>query len=211
MAIVEREDITDPRVIGVLRQIHGGRVLDVGCVQRDPMNRFNPNWLHQYLYEVGNEILGVDIDAGGVETLRKSGYNVAVADAEVLDVDGRFDYVVAGELIEHLANPGRFLAAARDRLFSDGELIITTPNPWCWARIKHLIKRDGVPCNPEHTHYQDESTLEQLLARYDYEAEIRFIGPMSEGITRRLYRTPLHQVRRLGATQLLAVATPADE
>jgi len=211
MPAVKQSDFTDPRIREVLRYINGGRVLDVGCVQHDPTNRLNPNWLHKYLYSKGEEVLGVDINAGGIEMLRKSGYNVAVADAEVLDVDGRFDYVVAGELIEHLANPGAFLASVRDRLFADGQLIVTTPNPWCWARIKHLIKRDGVPCNPEHTHYQDESTLEQLLTRYDYEAEIRFIGPMSEGITRRLYGTPLHQVRRLGATHLLAVATPSDE
>jgi len=59
----------------------------------------------------------------------QSGFNVVVGDAETLDMDGKYDYVVAGELIEHLLNPGAFLAAAKGWIAEGGTLIITTPNP----------------------------------------------------------------------------------
>jgi 2-polyprenyl-3-methyl-5-hydroxy-6-metoxy-1,4-benzoquinol methylase len=204
--MAKEENITDPRIRNILQEIEGGQVLDVGCVQHDPSLRHNPNWLHQHLYDRADEVLGVDIDEEGIEVLQNEGYDVTIADAEVLDIDGKYDYIVAGELIEHLANKGRFLSAVKSRLADEGQLIITTPNPWCWARMKSLVREDGIPCNPEHTHYHDEQTLRQLLDRYDFSAEIRFIGPMSEGITRRLYRIPITQLKRLGATQLLAVA-----
>jgi 2-polyprenyl-3-methyl-5-hydroxy-6-metoxy-1,4-benzoquinol methylase len=206
MSPVEREEITDPRIRAILDEIDGGRVLDVGCVQHNPEKQHDPNWLHQHLYEKADQVLGVDIDETAVDALQSAGFNIATADAEQLDVEGKYDYVVAGELIEHLANTGKFLDSAKDSLDEGGKLILTTPNPWCWAHMKNLIRKEGVPCNPEHTHYHDETTLNQLLKRYNLETEIRFIGPRSEGITRRLYKMPLRQLRRLGATQLLAVA-----
>lgn len=194
------EQITDPRIRDILKEIDGGQVLDIGCVQHDPTNRHDPNWLHQHLYDRADEVLGVDVDKEGIKKLHQAGYNVTVANAEVLDLEEQYDYIVAGELIEHLANPGRFLNATKNRLADNGQLIISTPNPWCYARLKNLIRKDGIPCNPEHTHYHDEHTLQQLLERYSFRAEIKFVGPMSEGITRRLYQMPVTQLQRLGAT-----------
>lgn len=204
--MAKQQSITDPRIREILEKVGDGRVLDLGCVQHDPSNRNDSNWLHQHLYSRADEVLGVDVSEEGIKVLQNEGYNVTTADAQVLDLDGNYDYIIAGELIEHLADKGRFLNAVKGQLAVDGQLIITTPNPWCWARLKDLVRKDGISCNPEHTHYHDEQTLRQLLNRYDFSAEITFIGPMSEGITRRLYNIPFTQIKRLGATQLLAVA-----
>lgn len=203
-----REDIGDPRVLDILDEVDGGRVLDLGCVQHDPAKRRDPDWLHQHLYRTADEILGVDVDEKGVRELQAAGFNVTVGDAEVLDGHGQYDYIVAGDLIEHLENPGRFLSAARSRLADDGKLVVTTPNPWCWPRLKRLAFGGEVHCNPEHTHYHDRRTLRQLLERKEFEFRIDFVGPMSEGISRRLFRTPISQLKRLGATSLLAIAEP---
>lgn len=203
---MSEKKITDPRVRDIIKEVDGGKVLDVGCVQHDPSLRHSPNWLHQHLYDRADEVLGVDVDKDGIKKLQSNGYNVTVADAEVLDIDGEYDYIIAGELIEHLSNKGKFLTAVKNRLSNNGRLILTTPNPWCFARIKNLVKADGIPCNPEHTHYHDRRTLKQLLERHEFNSEIKFVGPMSEGVTRRLYKTPIAQLNRLGATQLLAVA-----
>jgi 2-polyprenyl-3-methyl-5-hydroxy-6-metoxy-1,4-benzoquinol methylase len=200
------KEITDPRIQDIVHEVNGGRVLDIGCVQHDPGKRHDPNWLHQHLYEPAESVLGVDRDIEGVEKLQEAGYNVVTGDAEVLDIDGQYDYVVAGELIEHLSNPGEFLESVKDRLTDGGCLILTTRNVWCWARLKYLIQEAGVPCNPEHTRYHDEVTLRQLLERHGYHVNIKYVGPVSEGITRWLHRMPVRQLKRLGSTQLLAVA-----
>lgn len=199
-------EITDPRIGDIVREVDGGRVLDIGCVQHDPKKRHDPNWLHQHLYEPAESVLGVDMDCEVVKKLQEAGYNVVTGNAEFLDMDEQYDYVVAGELIEHLSNPGEFLQAVKDRLTNGGRLILTTPNVWCWARLKYLVQKNGVPCNPEHTHYHDEATLRQLFERHGYHVNIKYVGPMSEGITRWLHGMPVRQLKRLGSTQLLAIA-----
>lgn len=135
--IQPRSEITDPRIEMLLGHVEGA-VLDVGCVQHDPAKRADPNWLHQHLYREADSVLGVDVDAEGIRTLREAGYTVQVADAERLSLDETYDTIVAGELIEHLSCPGAFLDRARDRLRSGGKLVLSTPNPWCFARMKSL-------------------------------------------------------------------------
>jgi len=206
----DREQITDPRIEAILSEIDGGRVLDVGCVQHDPMRRTDPDWLHQHLYREAEEVLGIDTAMDGIDTLRHAGYNVRYADGEQLAISGEFDTVVAGELIEHLSRPGDFLLAAKRRLADGGQLVLTTPNVWCFAYAKELAS-GAVSPNEEHTCWYDEATLTQLLERFGYEVRIEHIGPASEGITRRLYRAPIERLQRLGATQLLAVCEPRGD
>ncbi|OYR78093.1 hypothetical protein DJ84_21240 [Halorubrum ezzemoulense] len=204
--MIKNKKVTDPRIHDIVGEIDGGHVLDIGCVQHDSSKRHDPNWLHQHLYDPADSVFGVDRDADGVQNLRQAGYNVVTGDAEVLDLDDTYDYVVAGELIENLSNPGEFLKAAKDVLSENGRLVLTMTNIWCWARLKHITQKDGVPYNPEHTHYHDEATLRQLLERYGYRVNIKYVAPMSEGITRWLNRMPIRQFKRLGSTRLLVIA-----
>lgn len=68
------------------------------------------------------------MDEEGLKKLRSDGYNVRLMDAESLRLGEKFDVVIAGEIIEHLPNPGRFLERARAHLADGGELIVTVPN-----------------------------------------------------------------------------------
>lgn len=199
-------DITDPRVKAVLKHVEGNRILDVGCVQHSTAARDDPNWLHQYLYSIGDEVLGIDIDQDAIETLDEEGYNVQLADAETLDVSGEWDCIVAGEVVEHLSNPGLFLDAAAESLAEDGKLVLSTPRPWCWPRLRQLATKGEPYVNEEHTHYQDGSTLKSLLERHGYKAEIEYTQSLAGGITPLLYRLPVPQLRQLGACQIVAVA-----
>jgi len=201
--------ITNPRITAILAEIDGGNVLDLGCVSHDPSRRSDPNWLHQYIYQISDSCTGADLDKRGVEKLQEAGYNVVVSDAEQLNFDTEFDYIVAGELIEHLNNPGKFLEAAKARLSKNGKLIMTTPNPWCLPRLKKLVKSE-VDCNPDHTHYQDAQTIKQLLCRYGYKCDIKYVGPMTPGITQLLHNVPIIQFKRLGSPHLLVIAESDD-
>ncbi len=89
----------------------------------------------------------MDADADGVTFFNDHGLspcvqgNVETATLEPLG--GRpFDVIVAGEIIEHLENPGLFLRACRPLLSAEGSLIITTINAYCWFRfIRYLFGR----------------------------------------------------------------------
>lgn len=185
----------------------GTKILDVGCVQHSAEKESNDDWLHGQLYEIGDEVVGLDYEEAEVARLQERGYDVICGNAESLDLDERFDVVVAGELIEHLSNVGGFLDGAREHLRPGGELIVTTPNPWAFHRFKQAVFGE-VFANEEHTCWFDERTLRQVFARHGFEVtEVRHVRASDPGITRLLYDLGFD---RLGGTSVLVRATPAE-
>lgn len=151
-------------------------VLDLGCVdsrkaKHSAQERFEykANLLHKRIHAINPNVVGLDIDPEGAAVLNKQGFHVLVADAEEQDLGRQFDTIVAGEIIEHLENPGRFLRNMRRHLKPDGVIIVSTPNPF-YAAQAWKIWRYGQPAvHEEHMGWQDPITLRQLLIRTGYE------------------------------------------
>ena len=161
------------RVNFLVDACRGKEVLHLGCADAPYTEErlADGSWLHRQLTEVAARCLGIDADSEAVQWLRgtmKVG-NVEVGDAEKLDQleAGGFDLVVAGELIEHLNNPGRFLASARSVMKPHGRLVITTTNAFCFRRF--LRVPFGVESiHPDHTYYFSHRTLQCLAERFGY-------------------------------------------
>lgn len=130
-------------------------VLNIGCVQNQI--------IHEKLAEKGN-VFGIDINRSGIERMRKRGFRVAVMDAEHLIFDRKFDFIIAGELIEHLSNPGLFLAAARKHLKKDGVVVLTTPNISSFYLYFSVLLMDKTQ-DITHVNYFDLKNLSILVAR----------------------------------------------
>lgn len=163
----------------IRKHVSGKRVLHLGCVGHSASKRHSEPWLHQYLLDHAEEVVGVDILKSEVQELRAAGYNVVLGDAEDLDLGSRFDVIVAGELIEHLTDFGGFLKSIDNHLASDGVVIITTPNALAvhWT-ILRLLNVKFV--NTEHTCWFDSTTLSQLLQRYGFKTiETTYVGDCS--------------------------------
>jgi 2-polyprenyl-3-methyl-5-hydroxy-6-metoxy-1,4-benzoquinol methylase len=159
------------RVEAVVRLTKGHRVLHVGCADHSqpmtPMER--RHWLHAALVDAGHSVLGADINQEALQWMNSAGYEVIQLDAEHIPSDGeRFDAIVAGELIEHLENPGLFLRGAHSRVRPGGRMILTTPNAFGILGFLAFIKNDRKAFNPQHTCWFDAQTLEQLLVRCNY-------------------------------------------
>lgn len=200
----------EPRISELIPLVRDRHVLDVGCTS----GLGRPDWIHAAIARASSSTVGVDIDAEGIQQARDLGYDVRSADAEVLDVDGVFDVVHAGELIEHLDNPRAFLAACRRRLDTGGTLVLTTPNVFA---ISNFIYRIGgmAKVNADHTCWYCEDTLTQLLERNGFEVmELRYLRHESpnrlRSLASRLVRAWLPD--RLAWNTLLAVArvAPSD-
>ncbi len=143
------------------------RVLDVGCVQGD-REWEKVSWLHRYICEAVRETIGLDIDLNGSVELARSGYKVIAGDAQELPFrEGSFDALVAGDVIEHLSNPGRFLDGAHQVLRGEGRLILSTVNVWCFFHFlfEFLVRRSP---NIEHVSWYDLHTLTALLERHGF-------------------------------------------
>lgn len=165
----------DPKIAYVVTRCRGRRVIDLGCVMHDPRAYTSRYWLHRALAESAAEVIGIDLDSEGVAALAARGYRMLQGDAEDFSVTKRVDVVVAGDIIEHLGNPGGLLRSAREALVPGGCLIIQTPNPWYWRNSVKAMWGREVANNPEHTCWFDPRTMRQLAARFGFElGEVAF-------------------------------------
>jgi len=94
-----------------------GEILDIGCAAL-------PN-----VHLRGRTVVGLDRERWP----RVAPYTEALA-GDVDDLPGvlgprRFDAIVAGEVLEHLENPYRFVRDCREALRPGGRLVLSTPNP----------------------------------------------------------------------------------
>lgn len=134
------------RFLAIEPYINGKDVLDIGCVDARPggVRKYKSTGLHIFLKEHASSLLGVDSDEGGVTAMKNEGYNVTSADAESLNLGRRFDCVVAGELLEHLSNPGFFLEGVKGHLNDGGALVITTPSAFSITNFFRILRKNSI-------------------------------------------------------------------
>jgi SAM-dependent methyltransferase len=151
----------------IVSQARGRRVLDLGCIDHSAETALTLGeaWLHRRLKREASELVGVDQLADDAEQLRVLGYEIVVTDVEHFDLGRRFDLIVAGDLIEHLSNPGHFLESVATHLADDGRVILTTPNAFNAEQFALAIVREEIRVNIEHVLWFDPQTLYTLVER----------------------------------------------
>lgn len=127
--------------------------------------------LHGKLYLEAKNLAGVDLSKKGIEYLKKIGYeNLYVGNVEqinTLGINEKFDVIVAGELLEHLSNPGMFLANIHILMNDCGVLIITVPNTFAIReQLRAIMGIERV--HPGHVFYFSPLTLGHLCRRYNF-------------------------------------------
>jgi SAM-dependent methyltransferase len=151
-------------IIGPL--VKGRRTLDLGVVdsrrgRQGTAQRLakSPGLLFRRICEINPDTVGVDIDDAGVEILRQQGFHTKAADVMTMDLGERYETIIAGELIEHLANPGQFLCNLARHLTPDGTLVLTTPNPFCFRLVWKIWRYNRPQVHEEHVCWFDPITL----------------------------------------------------
>jgi SAM-dependent methyltransferase len=185
------------RVEFIKEACRGRSVLHLGCTNWPYTHEAleNNSLLHLELKDIAAELWGLDYDQEGLDVLKAKGVeNLYRADLEKLEdlaIDRTFDVIVAGEMIEHLNNPGLFLQGIKRFMNTDTSLVITTVNAYCGFRMMYYALRGkgGVsePVHPDHVAYYSYSTLSLLLKRagldvnrflfYDLGDEHRAVAP----------------------------------
>lgn len=162
------------RIEFVLERARGRRVVHLGFVDETRMDEriAQGSWLHAQLARVAEELVGIDASRQGVEAAAGDGYDVYAADLErpeevaALGLEPA-DIVLAGELVEHLSNPGAMLDAVRPLVRDEGSLIVTTPNAHALTNVlAGLAGRELV--NSDHVGWQSWWTGQTLLGRHGF-------------------------------------------
>lgn len=171
------EDFSLVQRLDIIRQeCTGKRVLHLGCTNFPYTEESikNDMLLHTELEAIAADLWGIDADQSGIDILLSNGSKqIVLGDLEQLDqveLDQKFDVIVAGEMIEHLNNPGLFLDGIKRFMHAETRLVLTTINAYCGLRF--LLygfrgKRGAVEfVHPDHVAYYSYSTLKLLLERH---------------------------------------------
>jgi SAM-dependent methyltransferase len=138
----------------------GLRVLDLGC---------NTGYGTQILAQTARSAIGVDVSPRAIAEAKRlyPGLDLQLVDGRALPFPDRsFDIVVSFQVIEHIAEPERYLHEIKRVLVSDGILLLTTPNA-------ALRPGDMKPWSPFHVREYHAAELQTLLQRHFSNAEIR--------------------------------------
>jgi hypothetical protein len=165
-------------------RVRGSKVIHLGCVDHLPIIEAKlaaDTWLHSRLSRSAARCLGVDINPEGIEYLRsRLGYSdLACADLtrdEVAEIRReRWDFLVMGEILEHLDDPVGFLSAVRERYGDNiGRVIVTVPNAFSVENFRAALRHREV-INSDHRFWFTPYTLAMVLRRSGLTAgEFRF-------------------------------------
>jgi 2-polyprenyl-3-methyl-5-hydroxy-6-metoxy-1,4-benzoquinol methylase len=188
--------LLDSRDDFILNQCKGKNVLDLGCVKSGlTVESFNKrDLLHLKIRKVAENVIGVDNDKEGIEFLVKQGTpNLICLDVQEIDKLQLYlpiDVIVAGEIIEHLANPGLCLKGIlRFMKPNDTTLIVTVPNAFSFHSFLSVAIKRAELVMPDHNFYFSYRTLHSLLHRHGF--RILKLQPYYD------VRTPSSSVKRL--------------
>lgn len=119
---------TQRRIHWMCASAQGARVIDVGCSQ---------GLVPILLGREGRWVVGIDNNASSLQQAEQhlAGESIGVrklvtfiqGDFATHAFEAPFDCVLMGEILEHLLDPERFLAAAAERLTVGGRLVVTVP------------------------------------------------------------------------------------
>jgi hypothetical protein len=135
-----------------------------------------PHSTHARLTQAAARCVGVDIDRAGVEALQERGIFSNVVWGDVLKLRRediplpRIDFVVAGDILEHVSAPGDLLDAVRGLSDPTTRLVLTTPNCLGLPAFLHYL-RGRVLEGPDHKVSFNVYSLGNLLSHHGWRVE----------------------------------------
>lgn len=172
-------------------------VLDVGFWGQG-VTLTSRQWPHRLLKERAKEVWGIDIVYDESTIPENERYRYAHAAAESFTFDTKFDVIFAGDLIEHLVNPGLFLDNVKRHLKPGGRLIMTTPNTFSLFVMAGKLTRPEPPTNPDHTFYFNRRTIKVLLEKCGFAVDqFGFMYTLEYGLTESVKKKFLNVIYRI--------------
>ena len=200
------DNIFDPSrinaIVRLISGIHGGGgVIHLGACDHknliDKKIRDN-TWLHKLLTENSVQCIGFDINQESVAYCHAIGWdNIHFLDMisqykkvyKKISCIPKWDYLVAGEIVEHLDNPVEFLKLLNERYKNFiKKIIITVPNAFRINNVKFAIEgKEGI--NTDHRYWFTPYTICKVVHRAGFRIEeLLYTGTRVVLINNQIYR-----------------------
>ena len=161
------------RVELVEKLVAGKKVVHFGCVDHIPLieqRRRTGIWLHEILAKTCTDLVGVDINEEGVQYMKDAGFetynsNVVTENPPAEIVSKKWDYIVAGEVLEHIDDPVMFLKSIREKYGACTErILITVPNALSYTNFRFALRNIEM-INTDHRFWFTPYTLLKVASQ----------------------------------------------
>lgn len=139
-------------------------VLDVGCANYE--GEYGFGLVHSMVLDRCARCVGIDINPAVLNFKETDKARYFHGNAEEWHLPETFDTIFAGDVIEHLSNPGRFLEQARKMMHASSELIVVTPNPYGLRNWIGIFRGFEPPIHHEHTMLVPIAGMDELASRF---------------------------------------------
>jgi hypothetical protein len=167
-APVDRADL-------IVEMARGKSVVHVGCVdhlQDLPSKIAAGTWFHGRLSQAASRCIGIDINRSGIEMLR-SRWGIANVEFGDIATDGAiesikahaWDWIVLGEVLEHIDNPVQFLTGIAKNYSCDIRgIVISVPNAFRGGNLINIFRNREL-INSDHRYWFSPYTLQKVAYR----------------------------------------------
>jgi len=160
--------------------VKGKKIIHLGCCDHLPMNEYkiaNKTWLHAELDKTAYRCLGVDIDKIGLKIMKdKYGYgdllhaDISLVSEKTILIE-KWDFLIMGEIIEHLNNPIEFLKNIKKNYKNViDKIVITAPNAFRYMNYQYAKKNQEI-INSDHRFWFTPYTLAKIATEADLKIE----------------------------------------
>jgi hypothetical protein len=164
----------------ITEMIRNKNVIHIGCSDHIPVIKqkiSNNTWLHKLITDNAKKCIGIDIDLESIVFIKKETGFQNVFHGDILtdnfeSINGKnWDYVVFGEIVEHLDNPVNFLKVFKERHGDKvSKFIITVPSIYNLHQFRNMINYLEI-INSDHRFWFTPYTISKVLVSDGYNPE----------------------------------------
>ncbi|MCK5333000.1 MAG: class I SAM-dependent methyltransferase [Candidatus Aenigmarchaeota archaeon] len=162
------------------RLISNKKIIHLGCCDHVSLIKEKVKagvWLHSRLCKKAARCVGLDIDKEGIDYLKNQmNYSDVICADLMLDKlpeirKNKWDYIVLGEVLEHVSNPSMFLKNINEKYKKNiGAIIITVPNAFSWLNTIYAFRHKEF-INTDHRYWFTPYTLAKVLTNAGFKVD----------------------------------------